>query len=153
MTEKLIGEGDKYVIVQFSGATEIITAAQAELITKGMATGAKGFKTKSGNWMAFASISDIMSLGEYNTKYPDKALGRPKYSLDEKGKDYFNPDEEVRPLTQEELGRMRSGILKGLRQYIEEQRAIGIEPKNAIAIYNSRLEKLYHPSQIANLLY
>lgn len=138
MTNEISTQVNEWVIVQHSGAVKYITEELSQKIIEAMASGANGFKDlHTKEWMTFSTIADIISLEEYYRRYPDKAL--------EERKEYKIEDDRYAGLTVEQIAELNQyrfkGLLKGLKQFIDEQLEKKITPKYAIAIYNEKLER------------
>jgi hypothetical protein len=127
-----------FVILQHNKAVEFITQKQAEDITEAMAQGARGIKRGSIGWLAFSSISDILPLETYYQKYPEKRPETPTAF-----NEYYGGSKEYTPIerTAEQHKDQFRGVLKGLKQYIDEQLAKGINPRSSIHLYETKLAK------------
>lgn len=89
---------------------------------------------------SLSSMSKVLSLDEFYRQYPDKA---PEYRKE------FNV-EDVIPMTEEQLRNMRRGVMKGLKQFIDEEVAKGGKPVKAKEIYDNRLNNYKLLYQIGN---
>ena len=124
-----------HYIVFHDGSTMVVDKAQAEfLMEQSCKKDIKGCVVGNA-FITFSSISKILDAHDYYAQYPEKAP--------------TEHDEFIAPKSNytsiEKMAERRQnafrGILKGLKQFIDEQLAEGITLRTAIAVYEEKLTK------------
>jgi len=82
-----------------------------------------------GQMYSLSNMAKVLSIEDFYQQYPEE---RPP-----ERKEFDN--EEVIPMTPEQVKNMRKGLMIGLKRYIDEQKAQGKEPKTAKIIYERKL--------------
>ena len=84
------------------------------------------------------SISKLLTRKEFNEQYPKDRVDPPlkKYKQLQIGEVYETLEKRI----EAKRSKFKS-FLKGLKGYIDDQKAIGITPKNAMALYDEKLKK------------
>lgn len=112
--QEITEEIKNWVILKHNGIAEFITEKQAEFITQSMAQGAKGIKRGVAGWLAFSSISDIVSIEKYYEMYPDKRPVETRNNfIDIYG---LQGNQQIRQPTQKAVELMKKGFLKYHRE-------------------------------------
>ncbi|GAC1413835.1 MAG: hypothetical protein NVSMB66_6440 [Candidatus Doudnabacteria bacterium] len=85
-----------------------------------------------------SSIAKILTAKDFFDQYPDK---RPEEKKE------FTVD-EIQPMTPEQIERMRSGLSKGLKRFIDEQERQGIQVPFARKIYDDFSKKVFNKNAV-----
>ncbi len=118
-----------HVIVFHDKSKKFITEAQSNLIFQASCGTSKSITTPQLGLITFSAIAKIIELKEFYDQYPDE---RPEFRPE------FKPEPRAGYKTIEEQSlantARRSGLAKGLKQFIRESEARGEDPLNAKAI-------------------
>lgn len=123
---------EKSIIIFHDRSKKWISSKQAEAIYSMSGSTQKGV-TIDGSFYTFSSISKILSVQDFYQQFPDE---RPEETPEWKKEDHVSLSEQVNR-TPESL----SGLLKGLKRYIDMELSKGNTPKNAISLYDEKLKK------------
>ena len=129
---------ENYVIVFFDKTTKYVTKEQADFIMAQSGNSELKGITIGKSYYKFSGISKIQELDEYYAENPDERPITPTVF-----QEYYNGTREYEPVerTAEQYKDMFSGLLKGLKKFIDEELGKKITPKNAIAFYTNKLDK------------
>ncbi len=121
------------VIIFHDKSRKFITKAQESLIFQASGSSAKSITTPALGMITFSAIAKVMDIKDFYDEYPDE---RPETREEWKEtKEEHIPIEKMAELSKEKL----KGLLKGLKQYLDEELAKGITPKHALELYNNKL--------------
>lgn len=123
-----------HYIIYHDKSVELIEDKEAQILWDESCAGNKGVEI-NGKKYIFSSFAKILNENDYFAQYPEKAPAERN--------EFVVPRSEyvsIEKMAEKRQGAFR-GILKGLKQYIDEQLADGVTPKNAIAIYEQKLER------------
>ena len=110
-----------HIIIFFDGSIRNISKERYETILhQSCLPNSKKF-VLDGKLYSFGDVKKLYTLNDYYEEYPDKIP--PK-------SDIFQA-KEVIPLTIEQIKNNQRGLMRGLKQFIDEQTALGIKTPNA----------------------
>lgn len=131
----LTTEVNSQVIIFHDGSKVFITDNQAESVIQMSGGQSKGIKI-NGNYYTFSSISKIVSTQEYYNQYPDQVPDHRSEVFTETTQPYESVEQQL-----ESHKNQFKGVLKGLKQYIDEEITKGNKPLVAIKTYQEKLDK------------
>jgi hypothetical protein len=114
------------VIIFHDSSRKMITEPQANLIFQASAGQNKSITTPQLGMITFSAIAKIISLNDFYEQYPDE---RPDYRPEWKAEP-TEPYKSVQDQIQANEA-MRSGVVKGLEQFIRGAESRGETPDNA----------------------
>ena len=126
------------VIIFHDKGEKWITEKQADyVLEQSCQPNAKGIKL-DGSFYTFSSMAKILSEKDYYEQYPDK---RPETK--NVFEEFYGNTRDYTPMerTAEQSKNQFSGLLKGLKSFIDGELKRGITPKYAIEIYEEKLER------------
>lgn len=131
------------VIIFHDGSRKFITNRQADIVISQSTTAAKGIKI-DGSFIAFSSISKILTLQEFYNEYPDE---RPPET---QNKVFTTPagdmlDRVISPLKlKQQRIRAFEQMIKGIKKYIDSDKNQGTgKPEILLAHMERKLNLIY----------
>lgn len=114
---------------------EISDEQYAKLIQSSV-SGAKGIEI-GGSFYTFSSIAKIPKKEDFEREYPEEAPEARNVF-----QELYGDTRDYKPLerTAEQNKNQLKGLLKGLKQFIDEQLAVKVKPVHALEMYNSKLD-------------
>ncbi len=130
---QLSTEQKNKVIIFHDGSKLFITSQQEELIYQISGTPTKHIRI-DGNMYAFSTMAKIIDLKDYYDQYPEQ---RPETREEIKIETDNRTLEQIAESSKENY----QGLLKGLKQFIDEEITKGVTPKHAIELFNSKVSR------------